>query len=105
MIQPIEQATLPRGPEWPALALLRGINDKLDRLLARETVRESYTVPEFAAVIDRAEFTVREWCRLGRINARKLNHGRGPHCGWTIPHSEIARYQAEGLLPERRTAG
>jgi hypothetical protein len=65
-------------------------------------VREFYTTDEFARAVGKAEFTVREWARLGRIRASKKSSGRGKHMGWTISHIELGRYRKEGLLPERR---
>lgn len=56
---------------------------------------ESYTTKAFAQAIGKAEYTVREWCRQGRINCEKL----GRH--YRIPGSERARYDADGLLPEQ----
>ena len=55
-----------------------------------------------ARIAGKAEFTVREWCRLGRIRAIKKWSGRGKHQGWAIPHEELLRYQREGLLADRR---
>ena len=60
------------------------------------TTRENFTVPEFAAKVDRAEYTVREWCRMGRIHAEKLDDEE-----WRIPREELARYLDHGLLPAR----
>lgn len=48
------------------------------------------------------EFTVREWCRLGRIRAEKGQSGRGAFPAWVIAHQELLRYQREGLLPFTR---
>ncbi len=87
-----------------------GINARLDRLderiselftlvLNQRTVRDFYTPEEAAPIVGKAEFTVREWCRLGRIRAQKRGSGRGKHQGWVISHGELLRYQKEGLLP------
>lgn len=98
------------------LALLRAVVERLDRLekqqteaqsllsrLTRQhTVKEFYTVKEVAEMFGRAEYTVREWCRLGRLAARKLPGGRGNEGEWRVPQEELDRYQAEGLLPSKR---
>jgi hypothetical protein len=60
--------------------------------------KEWYCVEEFARIVGRAELTCREWCRLGRIRARKKDSGRGAHTAWAISHEELQRYQREGLL-------
>jgi hypothetical protein len=74
----------------------------LTALLDRETVREWYTTEQFANLVGLAEFTVREHCRLGRLNAEKRRSGRGAYCSWVISHQELQRYQQQGLLPLRR---
>ncbi|HWG47467.1 MAG TPA: helix-turn-helix domain-containing protein [Gemmataceae bacterium] len=71
-------------------------------LVERQTVRDFYTVEEFAKIVGRAEYTCREWCRQGRISAKKLSHGRGNEGEWRVSHEELLRYQKEGLLPLRR---
>src|SRR5690606_32946043 len=53
--------------------------------------REYYSVPEFATEVHRCEYTVREWCRMGRIHAEKCDSGRGDAKGWKIPASELQR--------------
>ena len=50
-------------------------------------------------ILGRAEFTVREWCRLGRINGLKKRNGRGLSAEWVVSHEELLRFQREGLLP------
>ncbi len=70
-------------------------------LVTRQAVRESYSTHEFALVVGKAEFTVREWCRHGRIKAEKRMSGRGAYPAWAISHDEFLRYQREGLLPPR----
>ena len=78
---------------------LEKIEAQLAVLVERETVKDYYGVAEFAALAGRAEFTVRQWCRLGRIVALKKKSGRAGHSGWAISHFEWQRYQREGLLP------
>jgi hypothetical protein len=96
----------------PDQALWAGstIEERLDRietmlgaLLERETVKDWYSTEEFARLVGKAEFTVREWARLGRIHADKRRSGRGPHQAWVVAHVELLRYRREGLLPLRIT--
>ena len=47
------------------------IEELLLALVERQTVREWYTVEEFARIVRRVPFTVREWARLGRLSAEK----------------------------------
>jgi hypothetical protein len=77
---------------------LEKIEAPLARLVERQTVRDWYATDEFARLVDKAEFTVREWCRLGRIRAEKRLSGRGSFPAWVISHTELLRYQREGLL-------
>ena len=82
--------------------------DKIESLLVilveRQQVREWYSVEEFARIVDRAEFTCREWCRHGRIKAEKKESGRGAYASWAISHAELLRFQREGLLPIKKPA-
>lgn len=82
------------------------IEERLERieamlvvLVERQQVREWYAVEEFARIVGRADFTVREWCRHGRVHAEKKESGRGAYTAWTISHAELLRFQREGLLP------
>lgn len=61
--------------------------------------RKYYSVPEFAARVERGEYTVREWCRMARIHAEKCDSGRGEAKSWKIPAEELNRYRDHGLLP------
>ena len=83
---------------------LENIETMLAVLVGRQQVRDWYSVDEFARIVGRAEFTCREWCRAGRINAEKKYSGRGAHTCWVISHSELLRYQREGLLRSRPAA-
>ncbi|MBI1310943.1 helix-turn-helix domain-containing protein [bacterium] len=75
------------------------IESALDQLVAQRTIKEYYSTSEVARIVKRSEFTVREWCRLGRIAADKRPCGRGRSQEWMIPHDELLRFQCEGLLP------
>ncbi|HYT91679.1 MAG TPA: helix-turn-helix domain-containing protein [Gemmataceae bacterium] len=84
------------------------VEDRLDRierlltcLVERQTMRDWYSTDQFAQIVGKAEFTVREWCRQGRIHAEKRRSGRGAHPAWVISHEELQRFQREGLLPIR----
>lgn len=58
-----------------------------------------YSTGAAAKALGKAEFTVREWCRLKRVNAKKRSCGRGLSLEWMISHEELERIQSEGLLP------
>ncbi len=79
--------------------------EKVEAMLAvlvdRQTVREWYTTHEFAKIVGKAEFTIREYCRLGRLRAEKRQSGRGAYPQWVLSHAELLRYQREGLLRSR----
>jgi hypothetical protein len=83
---------------------LEKIETLLTRLIERETVKDWYSTDEFARLVGKAEFTVREWCRLGRVRAEKRMSGRGAFPAWVVSHQELQRYRREGLLPIRRPA-
>lgn len=61
--------------------------------------RKFFSVAEFAKLVGKSEYTVREWCRLGRINSEKAETGYGDSKSWKIPASELLRYRDHGLLP------
>src|SRR4051794_34748583 len=84
------------------LARLDRIEANLQVLVERQQVKAWYTTEEAAKVLDRSEYTVREWCRLGRIRAEKKGSGRGKYQSWVVSHAELLRVQREGLLPLRR---
>lgn len=83
---------------------LSAIEAALDVLVHQKTVKDWYTTAEVAELLDKAEFTVREWCRHGRLAAEKRLSGRGPHPAWVVSHQELLRYRREGLLPIRTPA-
>jgi hypothetical protein len=75
------------------------IEDALRRLLQERTVQPYYSTADVARMLGKAEFTVREWCRMGRVKAQKRACGRGNTQEWMISHEEMERLRSEGLLP------
>jgi hypothetical protein len=80
------------------MARLNEINAKLDTLVEAQMMKDWYTTAEIAQIVAKSEYTVREWCRHGRIKAVKRKSGRGPHAAWVVSHDELQRYEREGLL-------
>jgi hypothetical protein len=96
------------SPEIVNHASLPAILERLDRmeaalvtLVQRQTIKDWYSTAEIAQLLNKAEFTVREWCRHGRINAEKKGSGHGAYSSWVISAEEVHRFQREGLLPSR----
>ena len=83
--------------------LLR-IEQMLQLLIQQRTVKEWYSTAEVAHLLGKAEYTVREWCRLGRIHASKRQYARGAYPEWRISHDELTRIENEGLLPIGKTS-
>jgi len=81
---------------------LGAIEEKLEHLLQQGVIRDWYSTSQVAERLGKAEFTVREWCRIGRVYAEKKDSGRGKYQGWVISHTELLRIEREGLLPLQR---
>jgi hypothetical protein len=79
---------------------LERIEEAIRQLGAQKIQKDWYTPAEVGGIIKRATYTVREWCRYGRVNASKRNCGRGNTKEWMISADELKRIQNEGLLPE-----
>ncbi len=73
--------------------------DLRDALGERRKVKASYTTVEVAELLGKRPYTVREWCRHGRVNATKAMCGRGGEEEWRISHEELERVRNDGLLP------
>jgi hypothetical protein len=77
------------------------VGEVRDLLVAQRSVKDWYTTAEIARILGKAEFTVREYCRLGRVRAEKRPCGRGKSQEWIVSHDELTRLRNEGLLPLR----
>ena len=79
------------------------IIDRLSKITATSAQalpsRESYSPTEAAMLLGKRPFTVREWCRLGRIKAKKRPCGSGASFAWEVSQAEIERIKNHGLLP------
>ena len=82
---------------------LEKIEAMLVVLVERQQAREWYTTQEFAEAVGKAEFTIREYCRLGRLRAEKRQSGRGKYPQWVLSNAELLRFQREGLLAVQKT--
>jgi len=84
------------------LTRLAKIETLVASLVEQRTIKEWYSTAEVATLLGKAEFTVREWCRLGRVYAEKKKAGRGATSEWIVSHAELTRVRNEGLLPDPR---
>lgn len=60
--------------------------------------RTTFTTAEFAEAVGLGDWTIRNYCRLGRLRAKKKRSGRGAHPEWVLDREEMDRYRREGLL-------
>jgi len=83
--------------------------DRIETLLIelqqQRSTKEQYTTAEVAEFVSRSEYTVREWCRLGRIKAEKSHVGCGYSTEWRISYDELQRVLNEGPLPIPKRVG
>ncbi len=78
---------------------LSRIEDVLQTLVREKTVKDWYSTAEVASLLGKSDYTVREWCRQGRVTASKKAYARGAHPEWLISHDELTRLRNEGLRP------
>lgn len=82
---------------------LQRIDERLEMLLKQQQhqqpPREWYSVAEYAEIMERSQYTVRQWCLEKRIDASKTDCGRGGKTEWRIRASEVQRVRDLGLLP------
>ena len=70
-------------------ATLEEIKSMLAVLVEREPIKDHYEIEEFARLVAKAPFMVREWARLRRIQAEKRHSCRGEYPGWVLAHTEL----------------
>jgi hypothetical protein len=70
-----------------------------DFVVGQRSVKDWYSPEEVAEILRKQPYTVREWCRYLRINARKRPTGRGDAREWEISRDEVERIKCHGLLP------
>ena len=59
--------------------ILEGLAELRAIVLDQRAVHEAYTTAEVAKILGEAEFTVREWCRLGRMREQaRQRPGQAP---------------------------
>jgi len=83
------------------LERLTRIETALAALIEQRQVQDWYDTTTAAKILGRSAYSVREWCRLGRVHAEKRSCGRGTSKEWMISHEELMRIKSEGLLPQR----
>jgi hypothetical protein len=92
--------TEPEEITTEVLTRLERIEEALLLLVEERSAKDRfYSTEEAAALLGKAAYTVREWCRQGRVHAEKHQSGRGAFTSWTVSHEEILRIRREGLLP------
>ena len=81
---------------------LERIEAAIQQLRSQPVNKDWYGTEEVAERTGHSPYTVREWCRFGRVRASKRRCGRGNSKEWMISHSELERFKNEGLLPLRK---
>jgi len=84
------------------LERLERIETALTSLIEQRQIQDWYDTQTAAGILGKSTYTVREWCRLGRVRAEKRSCGRGTSKEWMISHEELLRIKSEGLLPQTR---
>src|SRR6476659_5045475 len=82
------------------------IDERLDRIkellqlpVQQKIVKDWYTTAEIAEILPRAEWTVREWCRLLPAELDKGNRGRALPIAPEFPEFLLATQEAERRGP------
>jgi len=84
---------------------LTRIEAMVTTLVEQRQIQDWYGTAAAAKILSKSAYSVREWCRLGRVHAEKRSSGRGRSKEWMISHEELMRIKSEGLLPQRPPQG
>lgn len=68
--------------------------------MRQTTVMQRYTPSKVAALFDKAEHTVRDYCRRGQTKATRKPCGQGKGGVWLISHELLERLRNFGPAPE-----
>ena len=66
------------------------------KLVAFAKPKSYYTIAESAEFLNKTEYTVREYCKSGKLLAEKANVFSGMHQQWRIAYDELLRFIREG---------
>ena len=79
---------------------IRLVRDDLEkRPVTPPSPQEWFSTSDASKLLQKSEYTVRQWCNEGRINAVKREERRGGSALWKISVEDVTRYKDEGLLP------
>ena len=98
-MSPGREAMHDLSEEREIIERLERIETAVTALTEQRLVQKWYDTATAAKILGKAPYSVREWCRLGRVRAEKRACGRGGSKEWMISHEELMRIKAEGLLP------
>jgi hypothetical protein len=76
---------------------MAALEERLKAIQVGQVEKDWYSTEDVAALMDRAPWTVREWCRHGRIKAKK----RAGTDRWVVSKEELERLMNHGLLPAK----
>src|SRR5947209_12460192 len=80
--------TMSSDGDGAVISLLSRIDERItelrDLVVQQRMIQDKYSTAEAAKGLGKSEFTVREWCRLGRVRAEKRPCGRGHSQEWSI---------------------
>jgi hypothetical protein len=85
-----------RGDQEDLMAAVREVRDLL---VTQRTVKDWYSTEELAQLLNKADFTVREWCRAGRILAEKRGAAAGSTARGSSPTTNFCATSVRASYP------
>lgn len=77
---------------------IESLEKRIEAVVVGRLDKEWYTTEEVAVLMDRAPWTVRQWCLQGRVRAKK----RSGTDRWVVSRDEVERLMNNGLLKPAR---